>query len=143
MPSKRLGCDFVNYIKKPIPDGASLGGILSERRKYATLLSGGGWCLLYAEKDRPMAFAYLCLDCRCLHGWIEHPFIHQVTHEQRYSGEHLWYCPQCRKEHRTTDGTPLGQLRKRWREIVDVEQYLHEERERLYFTSGGFFQEHS
>lgn len=62
--------------------------------------------------------AYRCLTCGCLHGWTRHPAVMPIKHHHRYPLEDVWWCPQCTREHRTTDGTMLGQLRKRWEIVV-------------------------
>ena len=71
--------------------------------------------------------AYKCLKCGCIHGWIDHPLVTRVTRHSRYPGEDVWYCPNssCDKEHRTTDGTMFGQLRKLW-EVVDPDEQVED-----------------
>ena len=60
---------------------------------------------------------YKCLGCGCIHGWGDRPQVTKVTRHVRYPGEDVWYCPKCNREHRTTDGTMLGQPQKLWREV--------------------------
>lgn len=83
--------------------------------------------------------AYLCLNCNGLHGWIDHPSVRKVERHERGSMEDIWYCPHCHSQHRTHDGTLLGQLYKRWKDVPDVESFLEEE-QRLYFDERFGFQ---
>ena len=83
--------------------------------------------------------AYLCLNCQCLHGWIDHPAVTKVTRHDRGSWEDVWWCPNCNAQHRTTDGSLLGQLQKRWRDVPDVEQFLEEERYTYFDEQFVFF----
>ena len=63
--------------------------------------------------------AYRCLVCGCVHGWIDNPLVMKVEKHIRLSMEDIWYCPRCNREHRTWDGTWLGQLEKKWEKITD------------------------
>jgi len=66
-------------------------------------------------------YAIRCV-CGCIHGWITHPAVRKVTRESRTAMETVWYCPACGRQHRTTDGTWLGQPRKAYEEITDESQ---------------------
>ncbi len=85
--------------------------------------------------------AYLCLNCKCLHGWEKHPAVVKIIRHERGMMEDIWYCPDCNTQHRTTDGSLWGQLYKQWKEIPDVEDFLREEEEehkrRFYFSIYG------
>lgn len=61
--------------------------------------------------------AYECLSCGCVHGWQQHPNVRLVTRHHRHPSEDIWYCPNCGKEHRTSDGSWFGQSWKGWREV--------------------------
>ena len=41
--------------------------------------------------------------------------------------EDTWWCPACNKEHRTHDGTMMGQVHKGWREATKEENALIED----------------
>jgi hypothetical protein len=90
-----------------------------------------------------MTFGYAikCLECGCIHGWIDHPHVVKIEKHSRTSMEDVWYCPECNKQHRTTDGTMFGQLYKRYEEIPDIEIYLAREPffERMYFSSEDYY----
>lgn len=64
--------------------------------------------------------AYRCLNCDCIHGWEKNERVKLVTEHVRYPGEDVWWCPNCGKEHRTTDGTWFGQTHKMY-EPVDLD----------------------
>lgn len=59
---------------------------------------------------------YVC-DCGCFHGWKEDDakIVKLVTNHSRGSQEDIWKCPGCHREHRTHDGSMMGQLHKAWR----------------------------
>ena len=65
-----------------------------------------------------MFLAWRCLACNCVHGWMDHPAITKVTRHHRGSMEDVWWCPGCGAQHRTHDGTALGQVSKRWEELT-------------------------
>ncbi len=79
--------------------------------------------------------AYKCLKCNCIHGWIDHPLVTKITRHIRYPQEDVWYCPGCGQEQRTTDGTMLGQLYKRW-ERVNPDEYKEEQ---LFISLSRYF----
>lgn len=62
---------------------------------------------------------YECLICGTLHGWIDDPRVVRVPDNQLSltSMESIWRCPGCGAEHRSTDGTMLGQLHRQYREV--------------------------
>lgn len=62
-------------------------------------------------------YAILCLKCHTVHGWIDHPLVKKVTKGYRGSMEDVWWCPGCNREHRTWDGSMMGQYQKLWKEI--------------------------
>lgn len=78
---------------------------------------------------------YRCLDCTCLHGWSRHPAVLPVRRHHRYPLEDVWYCPGCGTEHRTTDGSALGQVYKRWEAVADVDEAIAGDHARARWAS--------
>lgn len=72
-------------------------------------------------------YAIRCLDCGCIHGWIDHPLVKKVTQHDRMPMEDVWNCPQCSREHRTHDGGFFGQMQKRWEEVRSEEELAEDE----------------
>jgi len=64
-----------------------------------------------------MIVLYVC-DCGCFHGWKEDGagIVKLVTKHVRGAMEDIWWCPGCGKEHRTHDGSAMGQVHKGWRD---------------------------
>ena|SRR5687767_2003242 len=77
--------------------------------------------------------AYKCLSCGCIHGWIDHPKVTKIERDSRGGWEHVWWCPNCNREHRTTDGTMLGRTERLWSEVHDLSWEVIERR---YFEDG-------
>lgn len=67
---------------------------------------------------------YLCMKCNKLHGWGDHSNVTKVTRWSRLPSEDVWYCPNCGREHRTTDGTMFGQAQKLWKIVVDPDNFV-------------------
>lgn len=67
--------------------------------------------------------AWKCLRCGCIHGWGDHPKVTKVERHVRLSGEDVWWCPQCNRQHRTWDGTLMGQSQKLWEQIPNIDSY--------------------
>lgn len=67
---------------------------------------------------------YECLICGTLHGWSDDPRVMRVPDNQlsHTAMEAIWRCPGCQAEHRSTDGSGWGQLRKQYRE-VNLDEY--------------------
>ncbi len=86
--------------------------------------------------------AYLCLRCNAIHGWDDHPRVQKVERHFREEFEDIWYCPKCGKQHRTTDGTLLGQLYKEWREF-DLNNEPIEEGPFIFMPNGQIFIKHA
>ncbi len=74
-----------------------------------------------------MIALYVC-DCGCFHGWKEDDarIVRLVTRHIRGMMEDIWWCPSCGKEHRTGDGTVMGQPCKKWRDATAEEIALIE-----------------
>jgi hypothetical protein len=70
------------------------------------------------ENANPKAstLAYQC-DCGCVHGWVQHSAVTLIKRHERWPSEDIWWCPSCGAQHRTTDGTMLGQTFKRYKQI--------------------------
>lgn len=91
-------------------------------------------------------FIYLCRNCDTFHTWDDHPRIARVIKHDRLTGEDIWYCPNCNRQHRTTDGTMLGQVSKLWKEfnVENVDEFLFEreiyasEELRFHYLNGTF-----
>lgn len=84
--------------------------------------------------------AYLCHQCNTIHGWIDHPSVMKVTRHHRGSMEDIWYCPNCNKEHRTHDGTFLGQSQKHWERINNIDKYLRDQFEQMRMYGRAYFE---
>jgi len=77
------------------------------------------------RKESPRMIVYVC-DCGCFHGWQEGAGVRLVTQHVRYPMEDVSWCPGCGREHRTNDGSMLGQPRKEWRLATEKELALIE-----------------
>ena len=84
-------------------------------------------------------YAILCQDCGCIHGWVDHPKVTKIIRDSRSTMESIWWCPRCRKEHRTTDGSMFGQHRKAYEEIHSQQklQEILEQRSHQRMFHGG------
>jgi len=72
-------------------------------------------------------YAIRCLNCGCVHGWVDHPQVKKVEKHHRGSMEDIWWCPQCDRQHRTHDGSWFGQMQKLWEEIRSEQDIEPEE----------------
>lgn len=80
--------------------------------------------------------AYRCLNCGCVHGWEKHRLIVKAAQPIRNAWEDIWYCPQCGIQHRSTDGTLLGQINKRWKQLEDFEEVKRDYQAHYYRQTG-------
>jgi len=82
---------------------------------------------LRKESPHMASIVYVC-GCGCFHGWQEDGagIVRLVTQHTRYPMEDVWWCPGCGREHRTNDGSMLGQPRKEWRSATKEELALIE-----------------
>jgi len=70
-------------------------------------------------------------SCGCFHGWMADKagIVRLVTRHTRGAMEDIWWCPGCGREHRTHDGTALGQVSLEWRYATAEELALIEKGE--------------